>query len=272
MNMKKREVRLSKRLQAVAAMVTKGNVVCDVGCDHGFVPVYLVLNGISPNVIAMDVNEGPLTAAKGHIREYFLTDYIETRLSDGLTALRAGEADTLICAGMGGRLVVKILEEGKEKLAGMKELVLQPQSDLQYVRKYLREKGYAIADENMVVEDGKYYPMMRVCPERSGKYLLKDGLPESVQNWKEEKEQEDMPGKIRMEDKYGPVLLRKKHPVLRAYLEREAGIYRQILTKLKTNGNGQGTRQQEVMYQLGDTQAALSYFESHGNVEHLPFE
>lgn len=262
--MKKQEVRLSGRLQAVAAMVTKGNVVCDVGCDHGFVPVYLVLNGISPNVIAMDVNEGPLTAAKGHIGEYSLTDYIETRLSDGLAALQAGEADTLICAGMGGRLTVRILEDGREKLAGMKELILQPQSDLQYVRAYLREKGYFIADENMVLEDGKYYPMMRVSKERDGKYPEKDGQPEIMQTEKAGKEAETKPEnraeKIRLEDKYGPVLLRKKHPVLQAYLEREAGIYRQILANLEKNGNGQETRRQEVADKLRDAETAFAYF------------
>lgn len=246
------EVKLSRRLQAVAAMVTKGNVVCDVGCDHGFVPVYLVLNGISPGVIAMDVGEGPLMAAKRHIREYRLSDYIETRLSDGLAALQAGEADTVICAGMGGRLAVKILQDGREKAAGMKELILQPQSDLQYVREYLRNAGYVIADENMVMEDGKYYPMMRVCPESSRKHPPQDGRQEKVLK--------EVRTKVRIQDKYGPVLLGKKHPVLQAYLERETGIYRQILENLEKNGNGQEIRQQEVLNKLRDAETALMYF------------
>ncbi len=252
--MKKGGWKLSKRLEAVAAMVTEGNIVCDVGCDHGFVPVYLVLNGISPSVIAMDVREGPLMAAKGHVREYRLSDYIETRLSDGLTALRAGEADTVICAGMGGRLVVKILEDGKEKAVKMKELILQPQSDLQYVREYLRNAGYVIADENMVMEDGKYYPMMRVCPKGDGRDA-----------WKERQQEnplEEVGVEVRLKDKYGPVLLQEGHPVLKAYLERERGIYRQILENLEKNGNGQESRQQEVMDKLRDAEAALMYFHS----------
>lgn len=258
------KVKLSKRLTAVAAMVTKGNTVCDVGCDHGFVPVYLVLNGISPHVIAMDINEGPLAAARGHVAEYRLSDYIETRLSDGLLALQAGEADTLVCAGMGGRLVVKILEEGREKLAGtaecagingingIKELILQPQSDLAYVRKYLRQTGYVIADENMVAEDGKYYPMMRVL---AGNRLQPDGRRDAHMA-----DGAQAGTRHGLEDKYGPVLLRRKHPVLKEYLERETGICRQILENLEKNGNGQETRKQEIMERLRDAQTALSCF------------
>ena len=89
-------VKLSKRLLAVAGMVTEGNMVCDVGCDHGFVSIYLIQKGISARVIAMDVNEGPLRAAGEHVGEFGLSDYIETRLSDGVAALGTGEADTLI--------------------------------------------------------------------------------------------------------------------------------------------------------------------------------
>lgn len=247
--MKTRELKLSKRLQAVAVMVTKGNVVCDVGCDHGFVPVYLVKNGISPKVIAMDINEGPLMTARDHIGEYFLTDYIETRLCDGMAALRAGEADTLICAGMGGRLVIKILEEGREKLVGMKELVLQPQSEVQNVREYLRKQGYLIADENMILEEGKYYPMMQV-------HLKGDTQKHCGENLS--------PEQLRIEDKYGPVLLRQKHPVLKEYLQREVGIFEQILDNLRKNGKGQEVRQQEIMAKSEDIQTALSYYECEG--------
>ena len=71
-------VKLSKRLLAVAGMVTEGNMVCDVGCDHGFVSIYLIQKGISARVIAMDVNEGPLRAAGEHVGEFGLSDYIET--------------------------------------------------------------------------------------------------------------------------------------------------------------------------------------------------
>ena len=96
------EIILSNRMQALTDMVTPGTVITDVGCDHGFVSVYLVQKGISPRVIAMDVRPGPLEHAREHIREYGLEDRIETRLSDGLHSLKTGEAAGMICAGMGG--------------------------------------------------------------------------------------------------------------------------------------------------------------------------
>lgn len=229
---------LSERLKAVAGMVTKGNVVCDVGCDHGFVPIYLVKTGISPRVIAMDVNEGPLEAAREHIREYLLTDYIETRLSDGVCGLQKGEADSLICAGMGGKLMKRILEDGKDKVCSMRELILQPQSEQQSMREYLRKEGYSIRDENMILEDGKYYPIIKVIPEKT------EILSEAEQH---------------ILDKYGPVLLEKKHPVLRSFLEREYRICVQILDNLK-NSSGQEERETEIREKIKDIETAVSYF------------
>ena len=105
------EVILSNRMQALTDMVTPGTVITDVGCDHGFVSVYLVQKGLSPRVIAMDVRSGPLERAREHIREYGLQDRIETRLSDGLHGLKTGEANGMICAGMGGPLMEKITGE-----------------------------------------------------------------------------------------------------------------------------------------------------------------
>ena len=92
-------------MQAVADLVTAGNRVCDVGCDHGYISIYLVQSRKAPCVLAMDVNRGPLQRASEHVKAAGLEKYITLRLSDGLLAFRKGEADTLVCAGMGGRPV-----------------------------------------------------------------------------------------------------------------------------------------------------------------------
>ena len=105
---------LSNRLKAVAGLVSAGNTVCDVGCDHGYVPIYLIQNGICGRVIAMDVNAGPLARAREHIESATLGEYIEIRQSDGVAALGYEEAKSLILAGMGGRLTMRILTEGME--------------------------------------------------------------------------------------------------------------------------------------------------------------
>ena len=141
-------------------------------------------------------------------------------------------------------MVIKILEEGKEKIVGMKELIRQPQSELQVVREYLRRQGYLITDENMILEEGKYYPMMKVCPQKN----------KGNDCARKEIEQQ------RLEDKFGPVLLRKRHPVLKEFLHREYTICEQILDNLRNNGRDGSNRQQEILDKKKDIEAALSCF------------
>ena len=154
-------MQLSKRLLAVSEMVTSNSRLADIGTDHAYIPIYLVENQRVPHAIAMDVNKGPLNRAKENIELHGLKEYIETRLSDGAAALRNGEVDSVVIAGMGGGLVIKILTEGSEVLESVKELILQPQSELAFVRRFLQENQFAVIEENMVLDEGKYYPMMK---------------------------------------------------------------------------------------------------------------
>ena len=134
-------IKLSKRMKAVASMVTQGYKLCDVGTDHGYVPISLVTDGTIPEAIAVDINKGPLERANLHIRSCGLEDKITTRLSDGLSAVKEGEAESIIIAGMGGELVIHILTEGDAVCKKAKELILQPQSDIHKVRYYVRNAG-----------------------------------------------------------------------------------------------------------------------------------
>lgn len=153
---------LSKRLTAIAGMVAQGNSVADVGCDHGFVPIWLVENKISPRALALDVRKGPLKRADEHIRQHHLEARIETRLSDGLENFNSGEADTLIMAGMGGMLMERILIDAKDKAKSFKELILSPQSDLLEFRGFLLNTGFRIDYERVVEDEGKYYFILHV--------------------------------------------------------------------------------------------------------------
>ena len=105
---------LSKRLTAVASLVTEGASVADIGTDHGYIPIYLVKQQIAEKAIALDINRGPLERARLHITGHGLKDRIETRLSDGLANVVPGEVDTMVAAGMGGALIIKILKEGRD--------------------------------------------------------------------------------------------------------------------------------------------------------------
>ena len=230
---------LSARLKAVAGMVTKGNRVCDVGCDHGYISIYLVKNGVSPYVYAMDVNKGPLLRAKEHILDYGYADKIETILSDGLVALGDRKSDALICAGMGGKLIIKILTEGMEQVLKMRELVLQPQSEIHLVREFLRNQGFYIDKEDMIFEDGKYYPMMHVIIES-------------------ENQNEDNP----VFDKFGPCLLKEKHPVLKDFLEYTKSTLDEINTRLVSEEQTAKItkRIEEIKEQQKEVSVALEYF------------
>ena len=200
---------LSKRLQAVAGLVTEGASVADIGTDHGYIPIYLAENKISTKLIAMDVNKGPLERATIHIKASHLDHMIETRLSDGFEALKAGEVDTVITAGMGGGLVIKIMTDYPEITDSIKCFILQPQSEIHKVREFLYENNFVAVEEDMIEEDGKYYPMMKVMHGRE------------CEKYEEE------------EFFYGRHLLRNAHPVLKEFLNRELGLKTEIINNVK---------------------------------------
>ncbi len=250
---KSKSVQLSRRLQTLANLVTPGNVVADVGCDHGFLSIYLVQHGISPRVIAGDVRPGPLSAARTHVAEHGLEAYIDTRLSDGLAQYAPGEADTLILAGMGGPLMQRILTDHKEVTAGFRELILQPQSELRQFRVFLREAGWIVQDEDILCEDGKYYFMFRVIPKRE---------ESSAQaQWGAQDE-----AKQRLCDKYGASLLQGRHPVLKAYLKRGFESALAVQEHLLANRGevGSNARLEQSLKdneeEIGDLQKALTMF------------
>lgn len=133
---------LSKRLTAVASLVTAGYTVADIGTDHAYIPISLVERGTVPGAVAMDVNRGPLERAAENIRAHGLEGKIRTRLSDGFSALECGEADSAVIAGMGGGLTIRILKEGAAVASTLKECILQPQSEIEKVRAFLLEEGF----------------------------------------------------------------------------------------------------------------------------------
>lgn len=211
-----KKITLSKRLEAVAGLIKRNGTLADVGTDHGYIPIAMVLRGHVEKAIAMDLRTGPLERARKHITAYGLENRIETRLSDGVSALAKNEADSIVVAGMGGELVIHILETGKAVCKSAKELILQPQSEINEVRKYIRENGYRIVDEDMVEEDQKYYPMMRVVQQEDG----------------EKSEAKETLNHVHLLDLYGPVLLAEKNPVLLEFLQKQEKHYEEILNGL----------------------------------------
>jgi len=228
-------------MSALAALVTQGHRLADVGCDHGYIPIYLCLTDRIPSAIAMDINQGPLARAEAHIAAYGLRERIQTRQSDGLKELCEDEADTVLIAGMGGFLMKRILSEEHAVPRSVSELVLQPQSDICEVRRSLRELGFVIADEDMVEEDGKFYPMMKAKRVRESCGNTGDGMNSDAREIDGSVQTTDShitadPGQSHLErlceDTFGPVLLKKRHLVLRRWLEKEKMTAEQILLRL----------------------------------------
>ena len=238
-------VKISKRLMTAAALVTQGYTLADVGTDHGYIPIYLLQQEKIPSAIAMDINEGPLERAKEHIALYGLQAYIQTRLSDGVAALKPGEVEAVLIAGMGGGLVMHILKDGEKVCQSAKELILQPQSEIERVREFLREEGYTILAEDMVYEDGKFYPMMKVQYQ---------GENENAQK---------APEVLKLSDLYGGLLLQNRHPVLKTFLEKEKLIYTGIKENLAKQPASEKirTRLAEVEDILHYNELALQFYE-----------
>ncbi len=237
-------MQLSKRLQAVADLVTPGNRVADVGCDHAYISIYLAKKGLSPHIIAMDINRGPLEKAQENIRKYGCEARIETRRSDGIQLLQPDEAATILIAGMGGVLMKQILSSRPEVLMTTEELILQPQSEIHLVRDMLGAYGFYITAENMLTEDGKYY----ICMKAEAGRRIRDTKPYEL---------------MRPEHSfYGRLLPEQRHPVLREFLIREKRQLENINRALSEYSTEQSLlRQKEIEEELGLINRSLQYYE-----------
>ena len=204
---------LSLRMETVVSLVSPQSfAVADVGCDHAYVSIALIERGLASKVIAMDVRKGPLEIAEANITNSGLHNVISLRLSDGLEKLKPGEADTIILAGMGGLLITEILERGQHIIKDSKpSLILQPQSELSHVRQYILQQGYIIEEEKMLVEEGKYYTVIKAVPsEDSNAYVYTDA-----------------------DYVYGYYNIVHHNPILYRYLEKERNVLTEIYDNLR---------------------------------------
>ena len=203
------EKHLSARLAGVASLVPAGARVADIGSDHAYLPAALVLDGKIDFAIAGEVVKGPYENAVREIKDHQLEGQVIPRLADGLAAIEpADKVDTITIAGMGGSLIDSILEKDKNKLTGIKRLVLQPNVGESQLREWLMNNYYQIMNEKIIEEDNHIYEIIvaepSVVPFRYSKYELD----------------------------FGPFLLENKGPVFRKkwqeYLQREAHVIDQM--------------------------------------------
>ena len=203
---------MTPRLEMVLGLVPPAETCCDIGTDHGYIAAALALRG--SRVIAVDVKTGPLEQARKNIQRFGLEDRVEVRLSDGFSALKQGEADCAVIAGMGGELISEILKKG---IKGTRYLVLQPQSTFYELRDYLNNNGFCILKEELCREEQRFYTAMLAAPGQQRPFS-------------------------EAEKHIGPLLLRDRPPLLGEYL---ASRRREVEKALDKIGSAETPRREE---------------------------
>ena len=205
---------LSDRLLACAGFIKKGSRVADVGCDHGYLSLYLLEKGIASSVIASDINEGPLQSAMRNARKFGFEKKITFCLSNGVRNIPR-DFDTLVCAGMGADTMMSIIADAYEWLADPRyTLILQCQSKRPELRQWLYDKGFRINRETLA-KDGKFvYSIMEV--------VFDPGHPLS-----------------HAESYISPALLEGNHPLLPEYYERVKHGVELTVMGMKRSGDDQ---------------------------------
>ncbi|MCR5594834.1 MAG: class I SAM-dependent methyltransferase [Lachnospiraceae bacterium] len=221
---------LSARLMGVADMITPRSYVCDVGCDHGFLDIYLIKHGLITGAIASDVRPGPIMAARENVSRAGFSDVIKTVLSDGLKEVEVPDShSTLVMAGMGGPLILKMIRESINKVRLFDEIIISPQSKVEEVRENFPDLGLITVKESMVYDAGKFYNIIKLV----NKDIIKTEYNEATELI--EKNAGASAGRIC--NRYGALLIRKSDPVLKKYLEWENNILRKNALSIKQAGN-----------------------------------
>lgn len=146
--------KLSKRLESLAQFVLKNDRVVDVGCDHGYLSIFLVENNLAKKVVASDINQNALNMAINNIKKRNLK--IETVLSDGLNNIDMHDINTIIISGMGTATILHILAN-HEKMKNVNKIIIQSNNDHELLRKSISKMGYFLTDEKYIKDKDKWY-------------------------------------------------------------------------------------------------------------------
>lgn len=157
------KISLDSRLFAAANYATPGGVLADIGTDHGYLPAYLLQNGICDYCYASDINEQPLMSAAKTVRDGGVNDRCECILCDGLSGFdddARSRITDIVIAGMGGELIASIIDRAAWVRDEKYNLILQPMSKAEHLRRYLCESGFDIMDETACVAANKHYTVI----------------------------------------------------------------------------------------------------------------
>lgn len=221
-------IKLSNRLQAIADFVPQGSKVADVGTDHGFIPCWLAENNITEKAYACDINELPLSLAKKNIEENGLSEQVESRLGNGLAVMEPGEVDVVVIAGMGGSLMLDILDAAPRVVDRLKRVILQPNINAEAVRIWAEKNRWMIVDEELVKENDRFSMIIVMEPGRS------------------------LDPMSAVELYLGPVLLKKQHPLLGLYISEEWEKAQKVLEQLSHSDSEESRKKERMIKQKWD--------------------
>lgn len=215
----------------------KCEVIMDVGTDHGYIPIELIKRNIAEKVIASDINKDPLKKAKLNISLEGLSSKIDLRLGGGLEPLKDNEAQGILIAGMGGNLIRDILENDISKVKNIDYLILQPAQNPEVLREYLYSGNYEVIDEDICLDEGKFYELFKVKYKENNSIKLEDIFYE-----------------------ISPLLLKKKSEVFKQYLEEKAAKYKKVSSFIKDETEHALARKEELNIKVREIEDLLKTF------------
>lgn len=215
-------IKLSQRLQAIADFVPQDATVADIGTDHGFLPCWLAQQGRAKKIFACDVNAQPLALAQKNIEDYNVTDVVSTRLGNGLTVLQPGEVTVVTIAGMGGSLMLDILDAAPAVVDRLQRIILQPNIGAEAVRVWAEKNRWQIVQESLVRENDRFSVIIALEPGR-GKEMSA------------------------VELYLGPVLLAEQHPLLGLYISEEWDKTQYVLKQLQQSDSEESRNKAKLL-------------------------
>lgn len=211
---------LSKRLEMVASFIQPARTFADIGSDHAYLPCYAVKKRLVDQAVAGEVVEGPFQSARRQVLLEGLSGQIDVRKGSGLAVLMAGEVECIAIAGMGGPLIASILEDGKEKLPGVKKLVLQPNIAGHAVREWLDANNWTIEQEEILEEDGQLYEVISAVAGSSRRLSQKEIY-------------------------FGPVLMKRQNEAFKLKWNRELEQIKRVSSQLSAAQNNESTQKKK---------------------------
>lgn len=207
------KLKISERLKTISKYIIPDSVTADIGTDHGYLIKYLLDENKIKKGFACDLNKKPLAYAERNLSEYINSGKAELRLGSGLRPLKKEDnIQCVVIAGMGGKLMAEILEDSKDYLQNLTRIILAPNVNWGRVREYVTNNGWKIIDEDLVLEDNKFYPVI-IFEKGESKKLTKGELF------------------------FGPLLIQKKHSLLEKFVEFEKNKVLKNISRMERSKN-----------------------------------